>query len=403
VETLLESNQVTGGAGFQGGFMSQIPAGPAYGGGCFIAAGTIWLTNSTLSRNLALGGAGNFFGNVGSGFGGGFYNSGTLQAANSTLFENIARSGAPGTSTANQGSGLGGGLYNNGGSIALNYVTISGNGAEQITGGTPETGSTSGGGIYSTTGTVTLHATIVANSLSGSNAFGNLVDGGNNLSSDFSCNFTNTSSLNAIDPGLGPLGDYDGPTPTMPLLSGSPAIDGGGNVACPSTDQRGHARPYGAACDIGAFESSPPFVVRGRISGFTFKDDVSITVGLVTVLTTNRDSYSLEGLAASTHTVTPAHSNYLFIPNYRSVTTGPDRLNVDFKAYRWNALSIEGISNGVLHLASAGANGQTYRVLASSNLTDWFPILTNTVESSNLFDVFDATGQRARFYRLHWP
>jgi hypothetical protein len=78
-------------------------------------------------------------------------------------------------------------------------------------------------------------------------------------------------------------------------------------------------------------------------------------------------------------------------------------LNIDFKAYRWNALSIEGVSNGVLHLAYAGTNGQTYRVLASSNLTDWLPISTNTVGSSNLFHVFDAMGQRARFYRSQWP
>jgi hypothetical protein len=63
---------------------------------------------------------------------------------------------------------------------------------------------------------------------------------------------------------------------------------------------------------------------------------------------------------------------------------------------------VEGVSNGVLHLAYAGTNGQTYRVLASSNLADWLPISTNTVGSSNLFHVFDAMGERARFYRSQW-
>jgi len=49
-------------------------------------------------------------------------------------------------------------------------------------------------------------------------------------------------------------------TQTHALLAGSPAIDAGtcGNSA-PATDQRGVARPYGAACDIGAYEFLPLF------------------------------------------------------------------------------------------------------------------------------------------------
>jgi len=41
----------------------------------------------------------------------------------------------------------------------------------------------------------------------------------------------------------------------VPLLPGSPAIDAGDSAYCPATDQRGIARPQGAGCDIGAFES----------------------------------------------------------------------------------------------------------------------------------------------------
>jgi hypothetical protein len=58
---------------------------------------------------------------------------------------------------------------------------------------------------------------------------------------------------------VGPFGDYGGPTPTVPLLSGSPAINAGDDIAAPPTDQRGRARPFGAHSDIGAFESSAPF------------------------------------------------------------------------------------------------------------------------------------------------
>jgi hypothetical protein len=68
-----------------------------------------------------------------------------------------------------------------------------------------------------------------------------------------------------IDPKLAALADWGGPTWTMALLPGSPAIDQG-NYASP-TDQRGHARPYNQAAvanapggngnDIGAYEVSP--------------------------------------------------------------------------------------------------------------------------------------------------
>jgi hypothetical protein len=38
------------------------------------------------------------------------------------------------------------------------------------------------------------------------------------------------------------------------------AIDGAPVVGCPATDQRGVARPFGAACDVGAYERAAPAV-----------------------------------------------------------------------------------------------------------------------------------------------
>jgi uncharacterized protein YjdB len=66
-----------------------------------------------------------------------------------------------------------------------------------------------------------------------------------------------------IDPKLAPLGSYGGPTQTFALRLGSPATDAGDDATCNATgtgtvnkvDQRGTARPQGAHCDIGAFES----------------------------------------------------------------------------------------------------------------------------------------------------
>jgi hypothetical protein len=65
---------------------------------------------------------------------------------------------------------------------------------------------------------------------------------------------------------LAPLRDNGGPTKTHELLSGSPAIDAASNDAgCPPTDQRGLARPTGAACDIGAYEVGDFAQVGGEV------------------------------------------------------------------------------------------------------------------------------------------
>ncbi len=63
---------------------------------------------------------------------------------------------------------------------------------------------------------------------------------------------TITGAPLTTDPGLGSLAANGGPTQTMAITATSPAF---GTGATPlSTDQRGTARPQGAADDIGAFE-----------------------------------------------------------------------------------------------------------------------------------------------------
>src|SRR5262249_17195519 len=74
------------------------------------------------------------------------------------------------------------------------------------------------------------------------------------------------NNLLGVNPMLSPLGDYGGPTPTMALLPGSPAIGRGASGAgIPTTDQRGLPLDFPNP-DIGAFQTIP-LVVNTTIDG----------------------------------------------------------------------------------------------------------------------------------------
>ena len=75
---------------------------------------------------------------------------------------------------------------------------------------------------------------------------------GYNVGSDGSCHLSVTGDVNHKNPKLKPLAGNGGPTKTMALKKGSPAL---GRVAsgCPPDDQRGKPRP-GTGCDSGAYE-----------------------------------------------------------------------------------------------------------------------------------------------------
>ncbi len=147
----------------------------------------------------------------------------------------------------------GGGIYNRS-LLTVNNCTFNGNSSQ-----------TGGGGIFNDGGTVNIKNSIIANSPGGNYGFNYnpaLNCQGVNFSDDNTCpGFTQVTSP-ALN--LGPLADNGGPTMTCALLAGSVAIDAaadctdwsGGNSR--ATDQRGVARPQGAACDAGAFEVSIP-------------------------------------------------------------------------------------------------------------------------------------------------
>jgi predicted outer membrane repeat protein len=117
-------------------------------------------------------------------------------------------------------------------------------------------------GTIRAAGTVTLTNSIVRGW--GFGMCGNLpiIDGGHNLQFPISdCGPT----IPTVDPLLDVLADNGGPTHTVALLPGSPAIDGGNDAVCAAPpidglDQRGEVRPGAghAHCSIGAYEFSFP-------------------------------------------------------------------------------------------------------------------------------------------------
>jgi hypothetical protein len=247
--------------------------GTASGGGIY-NSGVLTISNSIISGNHA----GSYCNaNPCSAVGGGIYNRGTLMIRNSTL------SNSAGTACSTSLScsvGVGGAIYTDGGTVTLNNSTVTGSSAYRCSGtcggagGTIVNGSgnlalnnstvseNSAGGIFNS-GTVTLQNSIISSN-SARNCTGTITSRGYNLSSDGSCAFSNSGDRNNTNPLLGALGYNGGPTPTIPLLTGSPAIDAGNPNGCTDghgnllkTDQRGLPRPDPedtGGCDIGAFE-----------------------------------------------------------------------------------------------------------------------------------------------------
>jgi len=215
------------------------------------------IENNTFSGNHALSGGaiyfpfldnsavirGNLFiGNVATTMGGAAmsdtYSSYTARYENNTFISNQADTGGAVSVTYNA-------IFQNN--------TFSGNQATS-------TGGNGGGSlILWAPVNVTLNNNILANNTGGGecSAGGSGVKayaGRNNLVEDGSGPCRTLSGTLLGDPLLDSLADNGGPTLTMALLSGSPAIDAGDDASCPLTDQRGYVRPAGAYCDLGAYE-----------------------------------------------------------------------------------------------------------------------------------------------------
>ena len=263
------------------------------GGGVFNYSGTLIVTNSTVSDNKAVysgGGIDTFSGSTwrsvttliestvsgnSSMVGGGIANNADLTLTRSIVFSNI---GMVGGGIVNQWSGTltvanstiavnaatdnvnswGGGIYNYDGTLTMTNSTVWGNAADSL-----------GGGIFQRGGgAVTLKNTLLEKNVVAGSTPQNcmlyqdavrITSMGYNLSDDFSCSdLIGTGDQQGIDAKLDDsLRSNGGPTLTVALLAGSPAIDRIPVTDSTDIDQRGIARPQGILCDIGAFEYVP--------------------------------------------------------------------------------------------------------------------------------------------------
>ncbi|MEK7798995.1 MAG: right-handed parallel beta-helix repeat-containing protein, partial [Acidobacteriota bacterium] len=196
--------------------------------------------------------------------GGGIANAGTLIVKGVTFVRNVARSegGAlasrggrvtviNSTFTENRAGRAGGGLADRGGTVTVTNCTFSDNLAR------------TGGGLFSD-GSLLVRNTILANSGAASDCVARGVFDPASTHNVIEASAGCGEPISREDPRLAPLGDYNGPVPTMPLGGGSLAINLGDNAAALDEDggrlhwdQRGNGDPRVVAgfTDIGAFET----------------------------------------------------------------------------------------------------------------------------------------------------
>ena len=261
-----------GGFGGGGGGANGVGGNGGFGGGggngSSIGIGGFGGGNGALISSSGGGGGG-------AGMGGAIFNhQGTLTLLNSTLSGNTAVGGQAG-SAADAGRGLGGAIFNLNGAVRIDYSTISYNtaddgGALYNLGYLAEDTGDPDGHTYTAhvvaAGSIITEAVVSAAPAIVSGGLQNTVDDPGDTTIDLTASnligaateigdgavLRGPNTLEG-DPVLGLLAENGGLTPTHALSPASPAIDTAQGT-CPSTDQRGEARPSGFACDIGAFE-----------------------------------------------------------------------------------------------------------------------------------------------------
>jgi hypothetical protein len=241
-----------------------------FSGGGIFNAGTLVVAESTVVGNQVMVVSAQAFGG-----GGGIYNTGVLTLADSTVSNNFANVISI---FSDHSYGDGGGIYSPG-YLEIIDSTISDNSVAATDRGA--IGIASSGGLDLRNSIVAGNGSrgeldITASNASGSYNLIGVADAGLvGLSNGVDHNQIGTAA-SPIDPGLLPLRDYGGPTFSMALMPGSPALDAGDPDSAGTLDQRGVPRTGGV--NIGAFQASAVILIVQAPDSVTAGDSFDVTV-----------------------------------------------------------------------------------------------------------------------------
>ena len=210
---------------------------------------------------------------------------------------------------------------------------------------------------FSPPGSIVIKNSIVASpGGSGIDCYGfTPVSLGHNIFGDSTCG-QNVAGGDLIVPNLslGPLTNNGGATSTRALLSGSPAINAIPVVDCTNvvgitilSDQRGTLRPFGAGCDIGAYEFGDSLVSRWQAEGNAL-DTAGINNGTLLDGTTFTGGISGQAFRFD------GNNDRVSVPNSPSLNVGTGDFTVSFFA-KFNDFANNG--NGLIHKDTYGNEG----------------------------------------------
>jgi CSLREA domain-containing protein len=279
--------------------------------------------------------------------GGAIYNAGTMLVTNSTFFNN---------KVSNQSTGLarGGAISNDGpqGTLTIINSTFANNLASEA-----------GGSIYDQNSRIDLQNTVIGGGQAprGPDIFGTVNSQGNNLiqnPDDAGIVGNMDTTLTWLNPKLGILGNYGGPTDTMPLGPGSPAIDTGNAGRCAgeqigNIDQRGVLRPIDgnqdglAICDMGAYEAQNTVNIEPTYTPTFTPTPVYSTVN--TLLDLNNDTCTVTTCSLrDAIAVVPNGGVVRFAPDLAGTIVLDSTININ------KLLTIEGTGSQNITLSASG-------------------------------------------------
>lgn len=408
-------------------------------GGAIFNAGTLTINQSMISSNTA----------SADNSGGALYNQGTLTVNLCTLNANSASTNSggalynSGTATINEStisgnsvdSGGGAVLATSGASLFVNQSTVSGNAAVL-----------SAGGIAGA-GNLSLKNTIVSGNTGG--------DLSGSLTADSAGNLiglpAGVTSINQI---LNPtLADNGGPTLTLALVAGSPAIgagntnlippdlldlNGNGNFTEPIPyDQRGpgHPRVVGGTVDIGAFafpDTVPPTVAISVPSAaitaagpvtytVTYSDPDFLTSTLAVADITLNQTGTAQGTVSvsgsgNTRTVTIsgitgqgtlgislAAGTAVDRAGNLAPASGPSAIFIVMaKVNLPSQLAILDLGGNMVRITVTASPSATFVLQATGSLSapNWQTLRTLTTDGQGAFSFEDTVSTTSQFYRL---